>query len=51
MFKRCWARREPRDTDLLMDTYWGRCDLTRGHDGPHELERGMILVSWSTEAI
>lgn len=29
--------------------FWGRCDLDSGHEGLHELERGMIHVYWSTD--
>lgn len=28
--------------------YWGRCDLRRGHDGLHALERGFLILRWST---
>lgn len=26
--------------------YYGRCELTRGHDTSHALERGMFIVLW-----
>lgn len=42
-FRRCRARLIREDA---IGPYWGRCDLRRGHDGPHCLERGMDEVEW-----
>jgi hypothetical protein len=41
---RCRAVLEPNP-----EGYWGRCDLEAHPDGTdHALERGMIVVRWST---
>lgn len=42
--RRCVARLEPDGGRA----YFGRCELRRGHEGPHELERGMDTVVFST---
>lgn len=44
---RCRARMEPQASQ----PYHGRCDLRAGHAGPHELERGMDAIRWSTEPL
>lgn len=31
--------------------YHGRCDLNRGHDGPHILERGMDKIQFEIRVI
>jgi hypothetical protein len=46
-WNRCSAVRERR----AGAPYWGRCDLKRGHDGPHALERGFDTPRWSTDWI
>ena len=40
----CKARKEPNSSG-----YWGRCELRKGHDGDHALERGFDIPRWSTE--
>lgn len=44
-FGQCRARREPRGRR----SYFGRCELRRGHSGPHALDRGMDTPRWSTD--
>lgn len=46
-WNRCTARRERH----RFQNYWGRCDLRRGHDGLHLLERGMDELWWSTDEV
>lgn len=41
--RRCKARVEPNESG-----FWGRCELVRGHEGDHALERGMDCPRWST---
>jgi hypothetical protein len=41
--RRCKAVKEPN-----WSSYWGRCELRRGHWGDHALERGMEVLRWST---
>jgi hypothetical protein len=36
-----WLRCRARGGD---GCYYGRCDLRRGHDGAHALERGMLVL-------
>lgn len=43
-WNQCRARKEPNTAG-----HWGRCELKRGHSGDHILERGMILIGWSTD--
>lgn len=50
-----WARPWQRRCKAHLDRdagrgYWGRCDLRRGHIGPHALERGMEIVVWPPPA-
>jgi hypothetical protein len=45
LFSHCPARL-PKDTESF-GPYYGRCDLRRGHDGPHVLERGMEEIEFS----
>lgn len=40
----------PKDTPGA-GSYFGRCDLRRGHDGPHELERGFDTVRFDVFVI
>jgi len=42
--RRCRAVREPKPDA----PYYGRCELRRGHDGDHALERGFDTPRWST---
>jgi hypothetical protein len=39
----CPARVEPNPSGL-----YGRCELRRGHEGDHALERGFDIPRWST---
>ena len=39
--RRCLAR-------TVEGPYRGRCELRRGHDGDHALERGFDIPRWST---
>lgn len=45
-WQRCRAVKEPGFTKY---SYFGRCDLKKGHKGYHALERGMDTPMWSTE--
>lgn len=45
--RRCAARITRRESP----TYFGRCDLHAGHDGPHWLERGMDEVKFVIEVV
>lgn len=40
----CRAVKEPNKSG-----YWGRCELKKGHEGDHALERGADVPRWSTE--
>lgn len=42
--RRCKAKLSRYEN--LGGMYWGRCDLKRGHTGPHILERGMVEVKF-----
>jgi hypothetical protein len=42
--QRCSARLTRTDGE-----YWGRCDLRTHPQYDHALERGMVIVRWSTE--
>ena len=44
-------RRRCRSTLHKVDSpiYHGRCELRRGHDGPHALERGMFALVWTVD--
>lgn len=44
-FRRCMARKYRATGDI----YWGRCELRRDHPGDHELERGLIPVTWPND--
>lgn len=43
-WRKCRARKEPNSSG-----YWGRCELKKNHDGDHALERGMIVLRWTTK--
>lgn len=42
---RCRAFRECKSKS---NVYYGRCDLKKNHLGDHALERGLIIMRWST---
>lgn len=46
--RRCPVRLHRHDTD---GPYHGRCDLARGHEGPHALERGMVVVRFGVTVL
>lgn len=44
------AARLPKGTPYA-GVYYGRCDLKRGHDGPHVLERGMDEIVFDISVV
>lgn len=45
---RCRAQISKEEQPPYGRVYYGRCDLERGHSGPHALERGMDVFLWTT---
>lgn len=43
-WNRCRARLEKKEDA----EFYGRCELKKGHRGPHALERGFVIVSFTT---
>lgn len=48
-WRRCKAKLPPKS--LGAGSHYGRCDLKRGHEGDHWLERGMENIRFKIEVI
>lgn len=46
-WKRCRAKLPPYTCGAM--SYFGRCDLKRGHEGDHWLERGLDNIRFKIE--